>query len=133
MNFKSRNDYAKESTKENIAKGLYKLCQLADLNDKQTIKVLNKWMLNSKYNLNIEKLIQDFSKEKKSLSSSEFYSTLKKLGYDYERYSKLKNKNFYKELNYKRFFHSASNYLNYELEKEQKHLENELRYELEYR
>lgn len=33
MNFKSRNDYRKDETKKDIARDLYRICVLADLND----------------------------------------------------------------------------------------------------
>ena len=55
---------------------------------------------------------------------------LRSLNYDYERYSKYKNKVFYQELNYKKFINQAMNYLEYELEQEEKQIINELEYEL---
>ena len=55
---------------------------------------------------------------------------LKKLNYDYDRYSKYKNKMFYQELNYKKFINQAMNYLEYELEQEEKQIINELEYDL---
>ena len=65
------------------------------------------------------------------MSTSEFYSIMKKLGYDKERYFKLKNKYFYRELNYKKFFHQAVNHWMDEIEKEEKEIINELEYTLE--
>ena len=53
-----------------------------------------------------------------------------KLNYDYDRYSKYKNKMFYQELNYKKFINQAMNYLEYELEQEEKQIINELEYDL---
>ena len=54
----------------------------------------------------------------------------KKLNYDYDRYSKYKNKMFYQELYYKKFINQAMNYLEYELEQEEKQIINELEYDL---
>ena len=65
------------------------------------------------------------------MSSTEYYNALKKLGYDYERYNKFRNKYFYKELNYKRFINQAINHLMYELEAEEKQIIAEMQYELE--
>ena len=52
------------------------------------------------------------------------------MNYDYDRYSKYKNKMFYQELNYKKFINQAINYLEYELEQEEKQIINELEYDL---
>jgi hypothetical protein len=133
LNFKSRNDYAKESTKVEIAKDLYKLCKLVNLTDSQTIKVLNNWIINSRYKLNVNELMMKFENVNYNMSTTEYYKALRRLGFNYEKYIKLKNKNFYKELNYKRFFNNALDHLLYEIEKEEKNLEAELRYELEIR
>jgi|GEM_PF-1747151 len=130
MNFKSRNDYAKEETKILIAKDLYKICVLANLNYEQTKKIFNKWLLNSKYNFNADILISSFNKEDTTITSNDLYKILKRLGYDYEKYKKYQQKNFYKDLNYKRFFNNALNHLLYELEREEKNLVEEMRYEL---
>lgn len=130
MNFKSRNDYSKESTKIDIARDLYKLCKLVDLNDNEIQKVINKWILNSKYDLSINDLLNEFKNINLDISTAEYYKALRRLGFDYKRYTKLKNKNFYKELNYKRFFNNALNHLLYEVEKENKEMEEELRFEL---
>ena len=51
--------------------------------------------------------MDNFSKD---MSSTEYYNILKKLNYDYDRYSKYKNKMFYQELNYKKFINQAMNY-----------------------
>lgn len=131
MNFKSRSDYAKESTKVDIAKDLYKICKLINLNDNQVSKVISKWLINSKYKLNANELLKSFENSNYSMTITEYYKALKRLGFNYERYSKLKNKNFYKELNYKMFFNNALKHLLYEVEREEKKLEDELRYELE--
>ena len=131
FNFKSRNDYAKVETKIEIAKGLYKICMNAGLNDSQTKKVFDRWNKNSKYNFNIDYLLSISSTLDTNMSTSEFYSIMKKLGYDKERYFKLKNKYFYRELNYKKFFHQAVNHLMAEIEKEEKEIINELEYTLE--
>lgn len=131
FNFKSRSDYAKESTKIDIARDLYKLCKFAELGELQIRKIMDEWNYSSKYNLDIDYLILDFKKESYDLSSNDFYKTLRRLGYNSNRYYKLKRKNFYRELSYKKFFGKALNHLMYELEREQRQLEEELRYELE--
>ena len=46
-------------------------------------------------------------------------------------YNKLKEKNFYKELNYKRFINKAINHLYYEMEREEKEIVEQMEYELE--
>ena len=43
---------------------------------------------------------------------------------------KYKRKNFYQELNYKRFINQAINHLNYELAQEEKQIVRQLEYEL---
>ena len=133
FNFKSRNDYVQETTKEDIAKDLYKICKFANLNDIQTKKIINKWNNNSNYNLDITNLFASFKNIKYDMSTTDYYKALRRLGYNFDRYSKIKNKNFYRELNYKKFFSNALNHLMYEIEKEEKELEEELRYELEIR
>lgn len=131
LNFKSRSDYAKDETKKNIAKGLYKICILSGLNDKQIKKVFSRWIKNSKYNFDVDSLIASVSTLDTDMSINELYDTLKKLGYDSERYNKFKNKYFYRELNYKVFINRAVNHLMYELEEEQKQIISEMQYELE--
>lgn len=131
MNFKSRPDYVKEDTKINIAKDLYKLCSLAGLNYNETRKVFNNWITKSKYNYDVDSLISLASSFKTDMTSSEYYNALKKLGYDYEKYSKFRSKFFYKDVNYKVFINKAVNHLMYELEQEEKQIISELEYELE--
>lgn len=65
------------------------------------------------------------------MSSTNYYNTLKKLGYDYDRYNKFRNKYFYPELNYKKFVNQAMNHLMYELERERKQIIAEMQFELE--
>ena len=65
------------------------------------------------------------------MSTQEFYSALKRLGYNYDRYSKLKSKNFYRQLSYRRFINRAINHLEYEKEKEEKQIVANIQYELE--
>ena len=43
----------------------------------------------------------------------------------------LVNKNFYRELNYKRFINQAVNHLMYELDQEEKQIISEMQYELD--
>ena len=131
MNFKSRKDYHKEDTKKNIAKDLYKVCILADLNNQQIKKTFRKWLHNSHYSFDVNSLISSVRSLDTDMSIQELYSILKKLGYDYDRYSKFKNDNFYKELNYKRFIQKAIEHLYNELEQEEKKIINQMEYELE--
>lgn len=131
MNFKSRSDYSKEETRVNIAKDLYKLCYLAGLNYNETRKIFKDWIDKSKYNYDVDSLISLSSSFKTEMTSTEYYNALKKLGYDYDRYSKFKSKFFYKEMNYKLFINKAVNHLMYELEQEEKQIISELEYELE--
>ncbi len=130
MTFISRNDYAKEDTKKKIASDLYNLCLMVGLNDKQSKKILDAWIKRSHYNFDIENIKLNLS-TKDDISTSELYTLLKKLGYNYERYTKYKNKYFYRELNYKKFINQAIDHLMYELDKEQKQIISEMQYELE--
>jgi hypothetical protein len=131
LNFKSR-DYAKDKSKENIAKNLYKICMLCDLNDYQINKVFSDWTRRSKYtNMDINSIIASVRTDDYDMTSTELYDTLKKLGYDYKKYKTIKDKNFYKELNYKKFINRAINHLMYEYEREQKEIEREMEYDLE--
>lgn len=130
LNFKSRNDYLKQERRIDIARDLYKICLIAELNDNQTKKVIDRWILNSKYNLNSDALISSFKGISYDMSSTDLYNFLKKLGYDYAKYKKLKDKNFYKEINYKIFFNRAINHVMYELVQEDKNIVDEIRYDL---
>ena len=131
LKFKSRSDYSKDKTKFEIAKDLYKLCMLSNLNYNETKKVFERWIKNSKYSYNADILINSYATLDCEMSSTEYYNALKRLGYDYERYNKLKNKYFYRELNYKKFINQAVNHLMYELEQEQKQIISEIQYGLE--
>lgn len=131
LKFKSRNDYAKDETKMSIAKDLYKLCMMANLNHEETKKVFQRWLKNSNYNYSIDAVMSSVPMLDYAMSSTEYYNALKKLGYDYERYNKVKNKYFYKELNYKRFINKAHEHLMYELENEEKQIISNLQFELE--
>lgn len=131
LNFKSRNDYSKDETKIKIARDLYKLCMMANLNDYEIKKVFERWIKNSNYNLNVDDLILSDRVLEYEMSSTEYYTALRKLGYDYDRYNKFRNKYFYKELNYKRFINQAIDHLMYELEAEEKQIVSNIQYELE--
>lgn len=131
MQFKSRNDYAKEDTKKNIARDLYRLCVFSGLNDKQITKVMSNWIEKSHYNINPNDIMLELHHYDKDLSSTDLYKILTRLGYDYNRYSKLKTKYFYRELSYKKFINQAIDHLMYELDKEQKQIISDLQYELE--
>lgn len=131
LNFKSRKDYSMDKTKLDIAKGLYKICDFADLNYHQTKKVFQKWLNTSGYKYDVDDLIVSVTTLNSNMNMNEYYSNLKKLGYSYEKYSKIKSKNFYQELNYKRFINKSINYLMYESEQEEKQIINELEYNLE--
>lgn len=130
LNFRSRNDYAKDETKKNIAKDLYKICMLSGLNDSQTKKVFERWIKNSNYNFDVDTLISTVTMLDTEMSIKEYYDALKKLGYDSNRFNRFKNKYFYCELNYKRFINQAVNHLMYELDQEEKQIINELQYEI---
>lgn len=130
MNFKSRKDYIKEETKIGIAKNLYKICIMSGLNDSQIKKVFTRWVNNSNYNFEIDSLLVSINSIDSEMSISEFYSTMKKLGYDSNKYNNFKNKYFYRELNYKKFINQAVNHLMYELEQEEKQIIEDLQYEL---
>lgn len=131
LNFKSRNDYSKDETKIKIARDLYKLCMMANLNEYETKKVFERWIKNSNYNLNADDLVLSARVLEYEMSSTEYYTALRKLGYDYDRYNKFRNKYFYKELNYKRFINQAIDHLMYELEAEEKQIISNIQYELE--
>ena len=131
LNFKSRSDYAKDETKISIAKDLYKICVLADLNDTQIRKVFKKWLKNSKYNFDVDSLIASVRTLDVDMSTTELYNALKKLGYDSKRYNKLKTNNFYKELNYKKFINKAINHLYSEIDREEKEIVEQIEYDLE--
>ena len=130
MKFISRHDYAKEDTKQTIANDLYRMCLLVGLNDKQAKKVLSSWIKRSHYTFSPDDIKLNLT-NKEDISSTELYTILKKVGYDYERYNKLKSKYFYRELNYKRFINQAVEHLMYELDKEQKQIINDLQYDLD--
>lgn len=68
-----------------------------------------------------------------NMTISELYNALKRLGYNSRRYNSLKEKNFYKELNYKKFLNRAINHLYYEIEREEKEILENMEYELEVR
>ena len=66
-----------------------------------------------------------------TMTTQEFYNALKKLGYPPKRFNTLKNRNFYRQLEYKRFIDSAIDHLMYELDLEEKEIINQLEYELD--
>lgn len=131
LNFKSRNDYAKEETKKAVAKDLYKICMFSGLNDHQTKKVFERWLVRSKYDYDVDSLISSVSTLDIKMSITEYYNALKRLGYDSDRFNKFKNKYFYRELNYKRFINQAVNHLMYELEQEEKQIVSDIQFDLE--
>lgn len=131
LNFKSRSDYIKEDTKIEIAKSLHKICMLSGLNDVQTKKVFSRWIKNSKYDFDVDKIMILSTTLDSNMSTNELYIALKKLGYNSERYNKIKSNNFYKELNYKKFINRAYNHLMKELEQEEKQIVEEMQYDLE--
>lgn len=131
LNFRSRKDYAKDETKKDIARDLYKICMIAGLNDKQIKKVFSRWINNSGYDFDVDTLIASVTTLNTDMSIQEFYNALKRLGYDSNRYNKFKDKYFYRELNYKRFINSAINHLLYELEREEKQIVEEMQYDME--
>lgn len=131
MDFKSKKDYKKNKTKEDIAKSLYKICMIANLNDIQTKKVFERWIYKSKYNYDAESLISSIKTDNIDITVNEYFKVLKKLGYSTDKYKRLKEKNFYRELNYKRFINEAIEHLMYELSVEEKQIINEMQYDLD--
>lgn len=129
FNFKSRN-YKRNETIISIAKDLYQICSLADLNDRQIKKVFQRWIKNSNYKINVDSLLASITTTNKEMSTQDLYKALNRLGYSSERYNKLRTKNFYRQLDYKRFVDSAISHLMYELEKEEKEIINNLEFEL---
>ncbi|MDD4375536.1 MAG: relaxase MobL [Clostridia bacterium] len=119
VKFKS---YAK--TEKSIIKageGLYRLGKLTGLDDYNMIKLFGNWINKSGYNQSPSYFIDKY-KEKKylDLTKEEFYSIIKKLGYDNERYFKYKNKHFYQNVGYRKLYYQAKQYLYYALEEERK-------------
>ncbi|MBO6195359.1 MAG: hypothetical protein J6O56_03310 [Bacilli bacterium] len=134
FDFKSiqyKTDKKGNNKRNDLAERLYCLCKMSDLNYNQTRYVLDKWIRNSNYDMNVDNLLLGLEKYNKELSISEYYDTMKKLGYDSTRLSKIQRKNFYQEVNYKMFINKAVNHLKYELEKEEQEIEKEIEYELE--
>lgn len=131
MNFKSRKDYVKEQTKISIAKDLYRICIMANLNENQIKKVFNRWIKNSRYDMDTDTLLLSIKNLDTTMTVQEFYNALKKLGYPPKRFNALRSKNFYKQLEYKRFIDSAIDHLMYELSREEKEIINQLEYELD--
>lgn len=129
LKFKS-SAYKKQDNIDKVAKDLNRICNLAGLNLLEKRYVFKNWISRSNYNINVDALLSSMDNINTDMSSTEYYSILKKLNYDYDRYSKYKNKMFYQELNYKKFINQAMNYLEYELEQEEKQIINELEYDL---
>jgi len=131
LKFKSRNDYAKEESKIKIGKDLYKICMMAGLNSNETRKIFDRWIKNSKYDLDLDYILNMSFSLNSEMSSTEYYNALKKLGYNFDRYNKFRKKYFYRELDYKKFIKEASDHLLYEYEKEEKQIIDQLQYELD--
>lgn len=130
LKFRSRSDYANENTKKEIAKDLCRLCSFAGLNYNETKKVFQRWNRNSKYNFDADGIISVSQELNVEMTTTEYYKILKRLGYNYDRYSKIKDKYFYRELNYKSFVYNAMEHLKYELEREEKQIISEMQYDL---
>lgn len=131
MDFRSRKDYVREETKVSIGKDLYRICIMANLNEKQITKVFKRWISNSGYSMDVNALISSVRDIDVTMTTQEFYNALKKLGYPPKRFNTLKNRNFYRQLEYKRFIDSAIDHLMYELDLEEKEIINQLEYELD--
>lgn len=130
MDFKSKK-YAKEETIVNIGKELYKLCIEANLNSQEIKKIFQKWIIKSNYDFDINYILGVCKTKDTEISSSDYYKILKKLGYNYDRYKKYKNKNFYKELDYKIMLNRAFMHLYFDLEQQEKMIQNQIEYDLE--
>lgn len=131
MNFRSRKDYVKEQTKLSIAKDLYRICIMSNLNENQIKKVFQRWIKNSGYDMDADSLLLSVKDLNVTMTTQEFYNALKKLGYPPKRFNTLRTRNFYRQLEYKRFIDSAIDHLMYELEREEKEIINQLEYELD--
>lgn len=130
LNFRSRSDLTEKSI-INIGKSLYKICDMSGLNDNQINKVFDKWIKRSKFTYDKDYILSKSISFETDMSSTDFYASLNKLGYGYDRYKKIKDKHFYQELNYKIFFNRAIHHLMYEIEQERKQIEKDMEYELE--
>ena len=132
LKFKSRS-YTKQKTIYNIAKGLYWLCDISGLNINQTRIVFENWIKRSNYELgvSVDEYISSIDISNISKDIYNYYNIMKKLGYDFDRFSKYKSKNFYQEINYKMFINKAINHIMYEIEKEEEKIEKQIEYELE--
>lgn len=128
--FKSR-DYKKKGTIDNLIRDLNILCELSDLNYNQKKLVFENWVKRSHYDLDIDQLMPSLNNNVEDLNSNNYYNIMKKLGYNLQRLSNFKNKNFYQEINYKMFINTAINHLMYEIENEEKNIEKQIEYELE--
>lgn len=129
LKFKST-DCKNVNNTQNLAKNLNKICNLAGLNYLEKRYVFSNWLSHSKINIKVDELLTTIDNIDTDISSTDYFSTLKKLNYDYDRYSKYKNKFFYQELNYKKFVNSAMKHLEYELEQKEKQIINDIEYEL---
>lgn len=128
--FKSNKNLSiKEYT--SIAKGLNTICLSANISDKRRLEILNGWKINSNAIIDIDLIYNNFIDAEKGLSSTDFYKIMKKLNYNYDRYSKVKSKEFYRELNYKILINQANKHLMLELENENKKLVENLDRDLE--
>ena len=126
LNYKNKNNIL------SLAKGLYSLCKLCDLNEFQIKIIFKNWVHRSHYNFDIQSFLNSMIfYNVQEMNLNEYHDLMKKLGYSYERLYKLKNKNFYKEIHYKKIVHSALMSLDHELSEEEKKIINQLNYELE--
>lgn len=111
----------KEKSIIDSGRGLYRLGLLVGLDDYNMIDLFSKWILKSGYSNSPSYYIDIYKGMKHfELTKEEFYSTIKKLGYDNERYFKYKNKCFYQDIKYRKLYNQARKYLSYAIEEERK-------------
>lgn len=130
MDFRSRN-IKKTSTILKHATELYKLGKLAELNDSDMRKLINKWLKNSKINYDVDLVIESIKNTNEEIDITGFYKSLSHLGYTKERYDNLKDKSFYKNIKFKQFVKKANYYLLRQTQIEERHLQEIIEKELQ--
>lgn len=129
LDIKFKSYSKKESSIVNAGEGLYRLGKLVGLDDYNMIKLFSKWINNSGYDQPPSYFINIYkNKIHLDLTKEEFYSIIRKLGYDNERYFKYKNKHFYQNIKYRKLYQQAKQYLSYALDEERKEQIDEYKY-----
>jgi hypothetical protein len=126
MDFKFKSSaYKDEKTFLKFATNLYRLSILVELNSSQTIKLFNDWKRRSNYEFDTNVFLSFLAKKEFGMfTKEEYFKALRSLGFNHKKYISTKSRDFYKEVEYHKFFNQALNNLMYENEKvEQKILE----------